>query len=478
MRNQSIRALFLAIALLFSAHGHAQTPAMRERIDGIVRALNGTPEEFEKHAAEAYSAAMLAETTPAQRRDFLRSIQTELGKLEIRELRRETPTRVSIGLTGATGMRGSIVIDHDPEPPHILTNMLVRIGEPGGGPGPGPGPGRPGPVAGPPVPVHGDMPAAELSAALDAHLTRLSADDKFAGTVLVARDGHPLFEKSYGMANRSDNLANTPRTRFNVGSINKQFTSISIAQLAASGKLSTSDTIAKHIPDYPNVNARNITLQQLLDMTAGLADFFGPEFDAAAKHRFRRNRDYYQFVASKPLNFDPGARQEYCNSCYIVLGEIVERVSGMPYEQYVTENVFRRAGMQNAAFLTTDEVAPNVAIGYMRRDGQVRSNVLAHGAGGSAAGSGYATARDLLALDEALRRAVLLDDTRLRTFFKFGQPVNGRASGQTVYAGGSSGINACVAGGPVWTVIALANIDPPAADALATAIYRSLTEAK
>jgi len=330
----------------------------------------------------------------------------------------------------------------------------------------------------PPVPVRAGMQAAELSTALDGYLTRLSSDEKFAGTLLVARDGQPLFEKSYSLANRSDNIANTPRTRFNLGSINKQFTSISIAQLAAAGKLATSDTIARHLPDYPNAAARNITLQQLLDMTAGLADFFGPDFYAVSKHRFRRNHDYYQFVAPKPLHFEPGARKEYCNSCYIVLGEIVERVSGMPYEQYVSENVFRRAGMQNAAFLSADEIAPNVAIGYTHRDGTPRNNVLLHGAAGSAAGSAYATARDLLALDEALRRSLLLDDAYLRTFFKFGEKVNGRAAGPAVYAGGSPGINAALAGGPVWTVIALANLDPPAADALAMAIYRSLAEGK
>ncbi|HEX8618327.1 MAG TPA: serine hydrolase domain-containing protein [Thermoanaerobaculia bacterium] len=485
MKNASIRAFFTAITFLFSMQVQAQTPAMRERIDGFVRALNGTAEEFDKYAEEAYSAAMLADDTPAKRRELLKRLQSEFGRIEIRGVRREGEQRVGIDVTGSTGMRGSFVIDHEPAEPHKITNILLRIGEPGagpgaGGPGPRSGPGGPGPgaVALAPVPVHAGMSAAELSTALDTYLTRMSTEDKFAGTVLVARDGQPVFEKSYGLANRSDNVPNTPRTRFNLGSINKHFTRIAIAQLAAAGKVSASDAIAKYLPDYPNANARNITVQQLLDMTAGLADFFGPEFDASPKHKFQRNRDYYQFVAPKPLNFEPGSRKEYCNSCYIVLGEIVERVAGMPYEQYVTDNVFRRAGMQGAAFLSSDEIAPNVALGYTRRGGPLRSNVLKHGAGGSGAGGGYATARDLLALDEAVRRAVVLDDARLSAFFKLGDEVNGRASGESGYAGGSLGINAAVIAGPVWTVIALANIDPPAADALAPAIYRSLADAK
>jgi len=459
--------LLILVTFFVSTQLFAQTPAMRARIDGLIGAFNSTPEEFEKYAVEAYTPEFLSTTTAEQRKAFLQRAQGEFGKLEIIELRREGPDRVGIGVSGAKGPRATIRFEHELEPPHRITNLAIVVGEDDPA------------QALPPVPVSGSMSNDELSSALDGYLARLSSEDRFSGVVLIARDGKPVFEKAYGLANRSDNVPNTPATRFNLGSINKHFTRTAIAQLAAAGKLSPTDTIAKHLPDYPNAKAHDVTVQQLLDMTAGLADFFSPEFEAMSKDRFRRNRDYYRFVAPKPLNFEPGSRRQYCNSCFIVLGEIVERVAKMPYEQYVTENVFRRAGMQGAAFLQSDDIAPNVAIGYTRRMGDtLRSNVVRRGAGSSAAGSAYATARDLLAMDEAVRRATLLDAQTVATFFNLGEPVNGRRAKPSSYAGGSEGVNAAVAAGATWTVITLANFDPPAAEALAQAIYSRLTGAK
>ncbi|HYH09190.1 MAG TPA: serine hydrolase domain-containing protein [Thermoanaerobaculia bacterium] len=459
------RSLIPLLLLLATLPSLGQSPAMRARVDGIVVALNAAPDDYEAFAADAYAAELRARSTAAQRKEFVRDLQNELGKLEPTIVRHVAPHRVHISVTGSKGTRGTIVVEHELDAPHRITDLRFT---PAAADDAAP------PL--PPVPVNGQMSSGELSAALDPYLTRLASEGGFAGTILVARDGQPVFEKSYGMANRSYNVPNTPRTRFNIGSINKHFTRTALAQLAAAGKLATTDTLAKHIPDYPNANARTITLQQLLDMTAGLADFFGPEFAEASKDRFRRNRDYYRFVAPKPLNFEPGSRREYCNSCYIVLGEIVERVSGMPYEQYVAAHVFRRAGMETAAFLSADEVAPDVAIGYTRQDGTLRANLLMHGAAGSAAGGAYATARDLLALDEGLRRAVLLDTKTTETFFKLGELVNGRATKNAMYAGGSTGVNAGVTGGGPWTVIAIANMDPPAADALARTIHTQLAK--
>lgn len=450
----------LAITLLFSSYVHAQTPAMRARIEGILAAFNATPEELEKHVAEAYTPAFRDASTAAQRREFLTRLQSDFGKIEANVIRREAPNRFSMAIAGSKGTEGTIVVEHELDVPHRITNLTVMLGPPDDAP------------SLPEVPIDRNMSTEQLSKALDAYLGHLAKDDRFAGTVLVARDGKPLFEKAYGLANRSDHVANTPQTRFSIGSINKHFTRAAIGQLVAAGKLANGDTIGKHLPDYPNEKARGATIQQLLDMEGGLADFFGPDFDAAAKHRFRRNRDYYQFVAPKPLSFDPGTRRQYCNSCYIVLGEIVERLSGMPYEQYVTENVLRRAGMQTAAFLQSDEIAPNVAIGYTRQGGPLRSNVVTRGAGGSAAGSAYATARDLLAMDEALRTGTLVD----RAWFFGAGAGSGRVTKPQRYAGGSSGINAGVASDGTWTVIALANLDPPAAEALSEAIYSRLVK--
>jgi hypothetical protein len=121
------------------------SPAVRECIDGIIRAFNSTPEEYESQVAQAFAPAALAEETAAQRSEALLRLQQDFGKIEIREVRREGENRVAVGIAGSTGLRGVMVLDHEPAPPHRITNILFRIGAGGPGPGPGPGP-APGPA--------------------------------------------------------------------------------------------------------------------------------------------------------------------------------------------------------------------------------------------------------------------------------------------------------------------------------------------
>ena len=128
---------------------------------------------------------------------------------------------------------------------------------------------------------------------------------------MIARDGTPLVQRAYGLADRESGLAAAADMRFNLGSINKIFTKVAIGQLLAAGKLALTDTVGALLPDYPDTPARRATVDQLLNHRGGVADFFGPAFDAAPKDRFRANADYYRFVAGQPVRFEPGARQEY-----------------------------------------------------------------------------------------------------------------------------------------------------------------------
>lgn len=163
------------------------------------------------------------------------------------------------------------------------------------------------------------------------------------------------------MTNRTD-------TRFNLGSINKIFTKMAIAQLARQGKLSLDDKLGKFLPDYPNPEAREkVTVRHLVNMTSGIGDFFGPEFDKTPKDFLRHNRDYLKLFAAKPLAFEPGTRQMYSNGGYVVLGEIISVASGMDYYDYVRKNIFEPAGMKDSDWFEADAVVPNVAEGYTRR---------------------------------------------------------------------------------------------------------------
>src|SRR5262249_43644411 len=168
---------------------------------------------------------------------------------------------------------------------------------------------------------------------------------EFSGVALIARDGKPFFHEAVGLADRSFSVPNRSDTRFNVGSIGKAFTQVAIAQLAAQGKLAFTDTIRRHLPEYPSAAADRITIQQLVTMTSGLGDVFADKYDAPPKARLRPLADYLPLSAGEPLLFEPGADRRYSNAGYVVLGLIVEKVSGESYYDYVRRHVFDPAGM-------------------------------------------------------------------------------------------------------------------------------------
>ena len=159
-----------------------------------------------------------------------------------------------------------------------------------------------------------------------------------------------------------------------------------LGKLIQAGELKTTDTLGALLPDYPNADAKPTTLDQLLHFQVGIADFFGERFAQTPKDRFQSNHDYYLFVAPQPLTFKPGEKTEYCNGCFVVLGEIIARVTGVPYERYIQEHVFAPAAMTTAGFLAFGD--PHVALGYTRKSqGQLwTSAVTMHGHHGSAAG--------------------------------------------------------------------------------------------
>jgi D-alanyl-D-alanine carboxypeptidase len=308
-----------------------------------------------------------------------------------------------------------------------------------------------------PPPVRGAMSNDELTRALDDYFSKLAANDVFSGVALVARNGVPVFHKAYGFADRGRKIANTVRTRFNIGSINKTFTRMAIAQLVREGKLAYTDTLGKFFPEYPQEISRGATVQQLLNHTAGIADFFGPRFSSTPKDRFRSNADYFRFVSESPAAFAPGTREQYCNGCYIALGAIIEKVAGVPYERYVEEQIFRRAEMTSTGYPQTDAIEADLATGYTRRDGALRSNLYLHGAAGSAAGGGYATALDLFLYVKAVRAGRFPG-----------------AEGDMGIAGGAPGTSAVVEAGGEWTVVVLTNLDPPAGEEIGTGLMRAL----
>lgn len=329
---------------------------------------------------------------------------------------------------------------------------------------------------GPPLPpptISQGMSDAEIGAGLDVWLSGLNRDGVFSGAVLVARDGRENHAGAYGVTDLASGAALNADTRFAVASIGKAFTHVAVAQLIEAGRLSASATVGEIMPDYPQEATRAATVEQLLNHRGGVADIFGPAFRAAAKETFLSNADYYRFVSMQAPMFAPGAGEEYCNGCYVVLGEIIARVTGQSYEAYVAEHVFAPAGMTNSGFVRRDQRPTNTA-SFTGRPGGPASPLADvsefHGYAGSAAGNAYSTVRDMLAFDNALREHRLLD-AELTAQVLRGTPQTGRATARLGFAGGGPGVNTVLYGNGAWTLIVLTNREPPTAEAITQAVF-------
>jgi CubicO group peptidase (beta-lactamase class C family)/predicted aspartyl protease len=305
--------------------------------------------------------------------------------------------------------------------------------------------------------------AAQDVASLTAAVERAAAQDQFSGVVFLVKDGKPILSKAYGMADPSRDLPNRIDTRFNLGSINKIFTQVAIAQLAAAGKLSLDDTIRKHLPDYPSPVAEKITIRQLVEHRSGLGDIFGERF-FAARSSLRKLSDYLPLFADKPLEFEPGTDQRYSNAGYIVLGLIIERISGQSYYDYVREHIFKPARMNDSDSFAVDEQVANRAVGQTKRgpEGPLRQRQSNKGtlpARGSSAGGGYSTAQDLVRFTEALVANKLTPQKWTDWLLHSGRSL--------AIAGGAPGINAVLEMEPPYTLVVLSNYDPPSAETVA-----------
>jgi CubicO group peptidase (beta-lactamase class C family) len=467
MRFASAAATLLVVALA-ALPLHAQPPDIRARIDAYIGALSkGLPDPFDTMAKENFTPELF-ERSAAQRRAMVERVHDDFGEISIANARMTNPTHVELEISSRkNSMPLTIVMDFEAAPPHRIASVGLRAG------GPAAGRGGPPPAV---APINARMSAEELSSSLDGYLSGLVRSNEFAGVVLVAKDGTPVFDKAYGVADRGRGTLMTQDLRFNIASIGKAFTKTAIAQLIAAGALKESDTIGALLPDYPNADAKPATIVQLLRFQVGVADFFGEAFAQAPKDRFQSNHDYYAFVAPRPLTFKPGERTEYCNGCYVVLGEIIAKVTGVPYERYIQDHVFAPAGMKTAGFLAFGDAL--VAVGYTRTspDQPWTSAINLHGRHGSAAGGAYATVRDLLAFDTAIRTRVLIGAKMTAWFFENADDeTRPRATDPYGIAGGAPGANASLESNGTWTIVTLGNLDPPNAvrvgESLAQALY-------
>jgi CubicO group peptidase (beta-lactamase class C family) len=313
-----------------------------------------------------------------------------------------------------------------------------------------------------------------------------AAKDLFSGVVLIARKGKIIDHNAFGFADRSWKIPNRRDTKFHIASAGKMFTGVAVAQLAAEGKLRFTDTLASLLPDYPNSDAaKKITVDQLLTHRAGLGELFN-------RPRFDKRKDYtscselLDCFAGEPLLFQPGTSVAYSNEGYEVLGAVVEKISGMTFQDYVRKNIFEKAGMTNSGFFAADEVIPNKATGYLRPEDdpfgveKKRANYFSIGLRGSASGGEYSTAEDLFKFLSAMRNGSLLPKNYVSMTT---DPQGGRSDygyGFMITAVNSKKIFGHSGGGPnhginvdaftfadgSYDVVIMSNYDAPSADLL------------
>lgn len=240
-------------------------------------------------------------------------------------------------------------------------------------------------------------------AQIDSILTDMTSRDLFSGAVLIADSTGVLLSKGYGYSDRENKVKNTPNTRFDVSTASNVFTGTAITSLAQQGKLKFTDTVGKYIKGLPGGNT--ITIHQLLTHTSGL-DFFNNAkgFDY---HKVKNCTDIMPFMRTLPLLFNPGDSCQYSSGNLIVLGAVVEKITGMSYQDYITKLFIRPLGLQNTGFTpyyTLNESQRQYAIGYTRSDSGYKRKAYDYDNGfiPLSAGGDWTSVADLYKFDKAV----------------------------------------------------------------------------
>lgn len=487
----SFPVLVLCVVMLGAA-GYAyeaRQQAARKRLEAFVAAFNAGHEEAWRDFISAQwkkpPPAVDPAETEARRLGMFRMVHGDLGGMRIHEITSLSDSEI-VALAQGTQPSGplewiSLRLIIDASPPYLLAGVGIQ------------------PTQDPTLPLPtGELTDAVLADYMNAFIDRLVARGVFSGAVLVARDGVPVYTRVAGEACRRYAVKNRLDTKFNLGSMNKMFTGVAIAQLAEQGRLSFDDTVGTFLPDYPNPAVRaRVTIRHLLTHTSGLGDYWDPLF-AGQFWKVRSVQDYADLFARDSLLFEPGDHFQYSNAGPIVLGLIIEKISGQDYHDYIREHVTGPAGMTSTDCYEIDRPVENLAIGYTtldlngeRGDGSWRSNLFLHAVRGGPAGGGYSTVEDLLAFANALRQGTILSTAYVDTVitgkvamydqqmygFLFGdETLNGhRIVGHN---GGAPGINGVldIYWGEPFTVAVLANQDD-AAVTVARQLKRLLTGA-
>lgn len=339
-----------------------------------------------------------AESSIRNRREFRDRARDLFGQLTLAKVVGEKDREITVVLTGRDEQKLLVTINLAPQPDDLIDSVMIK-------------------------PYRGGDPANSSSlmsdAEVEASLTKLmerAVQEGFSGAVLLARGSEPLFAQAHGLANRSYRIQNTINTKFNLGSMNKMFTAVAAMQLVEQKKLSLTDPVSNYLDEtwLPETITSRIQVRHLLNHTSGMGSYFNEQFQNGSRAKFRNLVDYKPLLKNQQLAFEPGTQWQYSNTGFLLLGAILEKVTGENYYDYIRANVYARANMPDTDSFELDIPTENLAYGYWQEDGHWKNNLFLHVIKGGPAGGGFSTLTDLLHFSVALTDGKLLSPETTR----------------------------------------------------------------
>ena len=455
LRLMGLPFLLMAAAVL-GVFGQEVSPAERRLRELVTLVNTGNRAEARKYIEANFSASMLQHPMEAHL-EFFSRMQDDSRGFEIHSVQDSKPNQVTMLLKKKlTGDWDAMFVAVEGNAPHKIAGIGFRN---------------------PKLPEGSlkKLSKKDIERELGAFMKKLADADVFSGSVLLAKGGVPVYKAAFGTANKDFDIPNRIDTKFNLGSMNKMFTGLAIAQLAEKRKLSFEDPLSKFVPDFPDAeSAQKIKIKHLLTHTAGLGPYFTRRYIDMSRANLRTVDDMMRLAKQdEKLLFEPGTQWRYSNTGMLVLGKVIEAASGQSYFDFIAENITKPAGMKNTGCFELDRVNKNLAVGYDKQFGDDgitwSNNIFEHVMRGGPQGGCYSTAEDLLLFDQALRAGKLISAESFKTVaspkpelrspnYGFGFQVDS-ASGIVGHSGGFPGISADLKMrlGTGWTVVVLSN---------------------
>jgi CubicO group peptidase (beta-lactamase class C family) len=453
MKRNLFAALFICLLIVLA--GQAQTPAetysdspvmpagiQGQRIKALIDTLNSGDAEKVRQFLTTHCTERFRNMVPMEGHiEVFLGFNQETGGVDFSGIRTYVPER--------KGQTVVIVKDRNYESYRGITIRFADTPEYLIG-GAGISPARP--PAGLKEP---SLTQQQFLAETKAFMDKLVAKSLFSGALLVAKGDQVLLTTAAGEASKAFHVPNNIDTKFNLGSMNKMFTSTAVVQLAEKGKLSLDDPISKYIDEswLPKDVTDRITVRHLLTHSSGLGSYFNETYDKSSRALFRKLDDYKPLIKDDRPAFEPGKRFQYSNTGMFLLGVVIEKVTGEDYFGYIRKAIYGPAGMTNTDCYEMDYPVENLAIGYSpdpKSPYGWQNNLYKHVIKGGPAGGGFSTVKDLHKFALALLGGKYLSKESLKEMwtdhlganYGFGFSIATGAAGKVVgHGGGFDGIN-------------------------------------